>query len=109
MSMVITCLFRFLLVYTSPTDKLGSGRRIPCAFIVTGPNIASQGLLFEQLEESLLASMPSRFVRLRSADATNLKATLRKVVHDITAVAAAADEEEDDVGPAAATGVSVSS
>ena len=68
------------------------GDKISCAFVVTGPNLASQDLLFEQLEESLLASPANKFVRLRSADATNMKATLKKIIQDITCKAS--DEED---------------
>jgi origin recognition complex subunit 3 len=61
--------------------------KVPCAFIITGPNIASQDLLFEQLQESLTgpSATASKFARLRSSDATNLKATLRKIIKDVTA------------------------
>ncbi|SPO00853.1 related to origin recognition complex subunit 3 [Cephalotrichum gorgonifer] len=73
--------------------KTACGDKIPSAFILTGPNLASQDLLFEQLQESLLSSTPSKFVRLRSSDATNLKATLRKIIRDITSKSS--DEEDD--------------
>lgn len=66
-------------------DKLTS------AFIITGPNIAAQDLLFEQLAERLCVGdgdeneeeeAPPRFVRLRASDAPNLKAALRKIIRD---------------------------
>ncbi|KAF2970897.1 hypothetical protein GQX73_g2681 [Xylaria multiplex] len=57
--------------------------KIPSAFIITGPNIASQGLLFEQLSETLQNEASARVVRLRSGDASNLRAVLRKIIHDI--------------------------
>lgn len=57
--------------------------KIRAALIVTGPNISSQGLLFEQLAEGLGTSKGS-FVRLRSAEAPNLKATLKKIIRDAT-------------------------
>jgi origin recognition complex subunit 3 len=75
-------------------DLRNSGDRIPSAFIITGPNIASQDLLFEQLSESLQNSVKSRFVRLRSTDAGNLKVTLKKIIRDVSA---RASDDEDDV------------
>ncbi|KAH6626054.1 origin recognition complex subunit 3 N-terminus-domain-containing protein [Chaetomium sp. MPI-SDFR-AT-0129] len=68
------------------TDKLTAG------FIITGPNIASQDLLFEQLAERLRTAAQARFVRLRAAEAPNLKAVLKKIIRDATA--RTADEEE---------------
>ncbi|KAJ2994767.1 hypothetical protein NUW58_g1465 [Xylaria curta] len=61
----------------TPEDK------IPSAFIITGPNIASQDLLFEQLSETLQHEANAHVVRLRSGDASNLRAVLRKMIHDI--------------------------
>ncbi|KAK6079779.1 origin recognition complex subunit [Seiridium cupressi] len=59
--------------------------KIPSGFIVTGANIASQELLFEQVSETLQACADAKVVRLRSADASNLKAALKKIIHDVTA------------------------
>lgn len=61
------------------------GTRIPAGFIIIGPNIASQDLLFEQLSEALSKATQARFVRLRAAGAPNLKAALKKVIRDATA------------------------
>lgn len=58
--------------------------KIPSGFIVTGANIASQELLFEQLSENLEEKADAKVVRLRSADASNLKASLKKIIHDVT-------------------------
>lgn len=84
--------------------------KIPAALIVTGPNIASQDLLFSQLGESLGdgARGGGRFVRLRSAEAPNLKATLKKIIRDVVRSAAADDRQGDDVDLAAGKDVSVS-
>ncbi|RYP64646.1 hypothetical protein DL769_006595 [Monosporascus sp. CRB-8-3] len=68
--------------------------KIPSAFIITGPNIASQELLFEQLSEALQTRAETKAVRLRSGDASNLKALLKKIIHDATA---RATEEEADL------------
>ncbi|TGJ86931.1 hypothetical protein E0Z10_g1827 [Xylaria hypoxylon] len=57
--------------------------KIPSAFIITGPNIASQDLLFEQLSETLQHEAKAQVARLRSGDASNLRAVLRKIIHDI--------------------------
>ncbi|ROW16090.1 hypothetical protein VPNG_01926 [Cytospora leucostoma] len=67
--------------------------KIPAALIVTGPNIASQDLLFEQLAESLGPSVQGRVVRLRSAEAPNLKVTLKKIIRDVTRQAAEDDRD----------------
>ncbi|ROV99949.1 hypothetical protein VMCG_06216 [Cytospora schulzeri] len=69
--------------------------KIPAALIVTGPNIASQDLLFEQLAENLGPSVQGRVVRLRSAEAPNLKVTLKKIIRDVTRQAS---EDEEDIG-----------
>ncbi|KAF5661128.1 origin recognition complex subunit 3 [Fusarium circinatum] len=71
-----------------------SGDRIPSAFIITGPNIASQDLLFQQLSETLQQTTSSKFVGLRSSEASTLKATLKKIIRDVTAKAST-DEEDD--------------
>jgi origin recognition complex subunit 3 len=84
---------------SSFVDKAGvSMDRIPSAFIITGPNIASQDLLFEQLSETLQSldeTTPSKFVRLRSSDATTLKSTLKKIIRDATSKPS--ENSEDDV------------
>ncbi|KAI1118756.1 origin recognition complex subunit 3 N-terminus-domain-containing protein [Nemania sp. NC0429] len=69
--------------------------KIPSAFIITGPNMASQDLLFEQLSETLNQEAGARVVRLRSGDASNLRAVLRKVIHDIVSGASADGDELD--------------
>ncbi|RBR08560.1 hypothetical protein FVER53590_01340 [Fusarium verticillioides] len=71
-----------------------SGDRIPSAFIITGPNIASQDLLFQQLSETLEQTTSSKFVGLRSSEASTLKATLKKIIRDVTAKAST-DEDDD--------------
>ncbi|KAI0594462.1 origin recognition complex subunit 3 N-terminus-domain-containing protein [Biscogniauxia sp. FL1348] len=67
--------------------------KIPSAFIITGPNLASQDLLFEQLSDTLHGQADATVVRLRSGDASNLKAALKKIIHD-TVVRGAADEND---------------
>ena len=58
--------------------------RLPTGFIVTGPNIASQSLLFSQLSEKLKAEINGPVVTLRSGDASNLKAILKQLIRDVT-------------------------
>jgi origin recognition complex subunit 3 len=72
-----------------------SGDKIPSAFIITGPNIASQDLLFEQLSDSLQRASTSKFIRLRSSEATNLKNALKKIIQDATSRSLVVDGEED--------------
>ncbi|KAI2640519.1 origin recognition complex subunit 3 N-terminus-domain-containing protein [Hypomontagnella submonticulosa] len=76
---------------TTP-DHVSRGK-IPSAFIITGPNLASQGLLFEQLSEVLQPKVDAKVVRLRSGDASNLKAVLKRIIHDVTA--RETDDEND--------------
>ncbi|KAK4158129.1 origin recognition complex subunit 3 N-terminus-domain-containing protein [Chaetomidium leptoderma] len=82
--------------------------KITAGFIITGPNIASQGLLFEQLAERLCtATQAAKFVRLRASEAPNLKAVLKRIIRDATATRGAADgdgEGEDDVDAEVAQG-----
>ncbi|OAA64848.1 origin recognition complex subunit [Cordyceps fumosorosea ARSEF 2679] len=69
--------------------------KIPTAFIVTGTNIASQDLLFEQLSETL-QSGSSRFIGLRSTEAGSLKAVLKRIIR-IAASKATEDDEDHEV------------
>jgi origin recognition complex subunit 3 len=65
------------------TNIRGSGS-VPTGFIVTGPNIASQGLLFQQLSERLKTEVNGPVVTLRSGGASNLKASLKQLIRDAT-------------------------
>ncbi|TVY17954.1 Origin recognition complex subunit 3 [Lachnellula arida] len=58
--------------------------RVPASFIVTGPNIASQDLLFKQLSARLKKEINGPIVTLRSGDASNLKAVLKQLIRDAT-------------------------
>ncbi|KAJ4416370.1 Origin recognition complex subunit 3 [Gnomoniopsis sp. IMI 355080] len=71
--------------------------KIPAALIVTGPNIASQDLLFTQLGDAVQEE--GWFVRLRSTEAPNLKATLRKIIRDVmrAGTAGVGDGEDEEV------------
>ncbi|KAI0972551.1 origin recognition complex subunit 3 N-terminus-domain-containing protein [Xylaria arbuscula] len=78
---------------TAP-DHTPAGK-IPSAFIITGPNIASQDLLFGQLSETLHHEASAQTVRLRSGDASNLRSVLRKIIHDVVSKDSTAGDELD--------------
>ena len=71
---------------------------------MTGPNIASQGLLFEQLSERLKTEINGPVVTLRSGDASNLKACLKQLIRDAINQKVTDEDEgssfENDVGAA---------
>lgn len=71
--------------------------KIPVAYVITGPNTASQQLLFDQLADSLQdVARPAKVVSLRSAEAPNLKATLKKIIRDATSRATPDDEDDEE-------------
>ncbi|KAH8885173.1 hypothetical protein GQ53DRAFT_751466 [Thozetella sp. PMI_491] len=80
-------------VGTFVRDALEETDKIPAAFIITGRNIASQDLLFEQLGETLREATQGTFIRIRSAEAPNLKSTLKKIIKDATTQASDDDGE----------------
>ncbi|KAK0672892.1 putative origin recognition complex subunit 3 [Cercophora samala] len=60
----------------------GKGR-VPAGFIITGPNIAGQDLLFGQLGDALRETGEGvRFVRLRAGEVGNLKGGLKRIVRE---------------------------
>ncbi|RAL63424.1 hypothetical protein DID88_003845 [Monilinia fructigena] len=69
--------------------------KVPAGFIVTGPNIASQGLLFEHISTRLSNEINAPVVTLRSGESPNLKGLLKKLIRDITHHKSN-DEGEDD-------------
>lgn len=68
---------------------------VPTGFVVTGPNITSQGLLFNQLATHLKSEIDGPVVTLRSGDASNLKAVLKQLIRDATNQKLSMDDEED--------------
>lgn len=70
--------------------------KIPSAFIITGPDIASQDLLFDQLSENLEAKTTGKVVRLRSAEVGSLKAALKRIIQGVTTKQVSGDNEEDE-------------
>lgn len=89
-----------IMVRRKLIDSGTSIDQIPSAFVVTGPNIASQGLLFEQLSETLGQQSASRFVRLKSSEAVTLKAALKKTIRDAMAMTGDAEDEEMQIDEA---------
>ncbi len=80
-------------------DAPSKSDKIPAAYIITGPNTASQQLLFDQLADSLQdLAKPAKVVSIRSAEAPNLKATLKKIIRDATS-RVADHEDELDIAP----------
>ncbi|KAI1416026.1 origin recognition complex subunit 3 N-terminus-domain-containing protein [Hypoxylon sp. FL1857] len=82
-----------VISFLQTTPDHSSTGKIPSAFIITGPNLASQDLLFDQLSDALQHQVDAKVVRLRSGDASNLKAVLKKIIHDVTA--RETDDEND--------------
>lgn len=81
-------------------DAPSQSDKIPAAYIITGPNTASQQLLFDQLADSLQdLAKPARVVSIRSAEAPNLKATLKKIIREATTSRASEEEDELDIAP----------
>jgi origin recognition complex subunit 3 len=78
--------------FTEGTER--GTERVPTGFIVTGPNIASQSLLFKQLSTRLKAEIHGPIVTLRSGDASNLKAVLKQLIRDATNQKLDDNEEE---------------
>jgi origin recognition complex subunit 3 len=70
--------------------QIRNNDQIPAGLIVTGPNIASQELLFSQIAERLTSKTHRTVIVLRSGDASNLKTVLRKLIRDAT------NQKEDD-------------
>lgn len=83
-------------MYTSLTIRRND-KRVPACFIVTGPNIASQDTLFQQLSGRLKEEIDGSVVTLRSGDATNLKAVLKQVIRDATNQKFEEDELSDHI------------
>ena len=69
--------------------------RIPSGFIVTGPNITSQGLLFKQISLRLKSEINGPVVILRSGDASNLKSILKQLIRDATNQKLSLDDDDE--------------
>jgi hypothetical protein len=87
LSLMKLCLQSMFLCIFYESYQLKSDRhikKIPTGLIVTGPSIALQELLFSQLAERLKFNAEVLVVVLRSSDATNLKAVLKKLIRDVS-------------------------
>lgn len=73
--------------------------KVPSAIILTGPSIASHGLLFDQMAESVMASDRNIFVSLTSNLAPNLKTLLKHLIQKATASDLGADEDDEVDAP----------
>ncbi|APA06906.1 hypothetical protein sscle_02g016760 [Sclerotinia sclerotiorum 1980 UF-70] len=85
-----------LVEVTSFVKNEKSTDKVPAGFIVTGPNIASQGLLFEQLSTRLSNEVNGPVVTLRSGESSNLKALLKKLIRDVTHQKSNGEDESDN-------------
>ncbi|KAK4449482.1 origin recognition complex subunit 3 N-terminus-domain-containing protein [Podospora aff. communis PSN243] len=74
-----------------------AGEKIPAGFIITGPNIAGQELLFEQIGEELVEG-GARMVRVRSGEGANLKAVLKKIVREAGRFGSEDEDEDGQLG-----------
>jgi origin recognition complex subunit 3 len=81
--------------YRNSTDRsYRSTGKVPTGFIVTGPNISSQELLFKQLSSRLKTNIFGPVTILRSGDASNMKSVLKQLIRDVTNQKPNADDEE---------------
>lgn len=80
--------YKYLYLLTMVRDD----DRIPTGLIVTGPNIASQDLIFGQLSNDFRSTNDVIVVNLRSGDAPNLKTALKKLVRESTSQTIEDDE-----------------
>ena len=67
---------------------------LPTGFIATGPNIASQSLLFKQISTRLKLQVNGPVVTVRSGDVSNLKAALKQIIRDATNQKGMDEDEE---------------
>lgn len=96
LSMVLEIQSTYLLVILGTLLTMLRGPdQIPAGFIVTGPNIASQALLFKQLSVRLKSDIDGPTVVLRSGDTSNLKAVLKQLIRDATNQKPNLDDEEE--------------
>lgn len=80
--------------------------RLPTAIILVGPNIASHGLLFNQLATRIQTDERiGPMVVLSSKDATNLKGVLKKLIKDATQEDHGDDEDVGFLGGQKSQGV----
>ena len=71
------------------------GERLPAAIVVTGPGLASQTVLFEQLAATPKSGKRTSFICLSSGQAPNLKTFLKHVISKGSSRANSLDDDED--------------
>ncbi|KAI6249950.1 Origin recognition complex subunit 3 [Erysiphe necator] len=59
------------------------GQQIPTGFVITGPNISSQELLFRQISCRLKNDTCGPVALLRSTDVSSLKSILKQLIRDV--------------------------
>lgn len=74
------------------------GEKLPTGLILTGPNIAAHGVLFQQIETRIQSvDKRGRVAVLTSKDSSNLKNVLKKIIRCITEIHDGFDDEDDIV------------
>ncbi|KAK6505638.1 hypothetical protein TWF481_007529 [Arthrobotrys musiformis] len=74
------------------------GEKLPTGLILTGPNIAAHGVLFEQIETRIQSvDKRGRVAILTSKDSSNLKNVLKKIIRCVTEIHEGFDDEDDIV------------
>ncbi|KAF3165355.1 hypothetical protein EYR41_008561 [Orbilia oligospora] len=74
------------------------GEKLPTGLILTGPNIAAHGVLFEQIESRIQGvDKRGRVVILTSKDSSNLKNVLKKIIRCVTEIHDGFVDEDDIV------------
>ncbi|EPS38593.1 hypothetical protein H072_7681 [Dactylellina haptotyla CBS 200.50] len=76
------------------------GEKLPTGLILTGPNIAAHGILFEQINTRIQnVDRHGRVAILTSKDSSNLKNVLKKVIRLVTEIQSGEDEEDEILEP----------
>ncbi|KAK6335960.1 hypothetical protein TWF730_003334 [Orbilia blumenaviensis] len=74
------------------------GEKLPTGLILTGPNIASHGVLFQQIESRIQSvDKLGRVAILTSKDSSNLKNVLKKIIRCVTEIHDGFDDEDEVV------------
>lgn len=81
--------------FVDSTTGQESSSKVPSAVILTGPSIASHGLLFDQLLTKITKSDRTIFVSLTSNLAPNLKTLLKHLIQKATTTDIGADEDDE--------------
>ncbi|KAK6540929.1 hypothetical protein TWF694_008313 [Orbilia ellipsospora] len=77
------------------TPELYAGK-LPTGLILTGPNIAAHGILFDQIEARIQSvDKNGKVAILTSKDSTNFKNVLKRVIRLITEIESGLDDEDD--------------